>query len=163
MKWGSPIYLKDVGRLSSKCDTKDQYFRVKPIDITQEFRNPTDRDQFYVNGGNDAAHVSYSQDKIRWTQEDFCQRQYWDTAFKSAVASSPDKATIDTYVKSLISSRRRLACETSPFVDFLSVLAILLPLLFLIYWMFLRRIYYPERNTPAIRKTVKGPRFRAAL
>jgi len=51
---------------------------------------------------------------------------------------------------------RRLACETSPLADFLSMLAILLPLMFLLYWMFLRRIYYPKRNTPTIQKTVRS-------
>jgi len=153
-KWGSPIYLKDVGRLTSKCDTKDQYFRVKPVDISLAYREER---------GGRALVVDKSKDMIRWTQELLDQRQEWHTAFKNAKKNSPDEATVNRFVASLVSPTRRLACETSPFVDFLSVLAILLPILFLIYWMFLRRIYYPERNTPTIRKTVKGPRFRAAL
>merc|ERR1711964_788322 len=92
-----------------------------------------------------------------------CQ-QRWADAFATAIENSPAKPTVDSYVAQLVADpNRRLACETSPFADFLSVLAILLPLFFLIYWMFLRRIYYPQRNKPTIQKTVKRTRFRDAL
>merc|ERR1711964_261964 len=113
-------------------------------------------------GAHDYVPVTYI-DEIQWDDKLLQQRQQWAKSF-AAIKNSPDKATVDKYVAELVAKPdRRLACETSPFVDFLSVLAILLPLMFLIYWMFLRRIYYPKRNKSVIQKTVKGSRFRAAL
>merc|ERR1711964_556438 len=146
--------------------TKDQYFRVKAVNVVKPTVNPlAGSRQSRQNMTHSAASVP-RQDHIPWTGELLLQRQEWSKAFKNAVQNPPDKATVDSFVANLISERdtpRRLACETSPFVDFLSVLAIFLPLMFLIYWMFLRRIYYPSRNKPTVQKTVKAPIFRTAL
>merc|ERR1711964_889065 len=151
--------------------TKDQYFRVKAVNVVTPTVNPlAGTRQSRQNMTHSAASVP-RQDHIPWTGELLQQHQEWSKSFTNAVLNSPDKATVDSFVANLISKRdtpkrdtpRRLACETSPFVDFLSVLAIFLPLMFLIYWMFLRRIYYPSRNKPTVQKTVKAPIFRTAL
>jgi len=183
-KWGSPIYLKAVIKVdpnskSSIFPTEDQYFRVKPVDYTiQYYHNPENWGGLSTGGGVSEAVQRTYMDKTEWDSKFLQQREQWAKSF-TAIQNSPDcpdKTTVDKYVAELLGkppqpepdrsqyafADRRLACETSPFVDFLSVLALLLPLLFLLYWMFLRRIYYPKRNTPAIQKTVKA-RFRAAL
>merc|ERR1711964_947152 len=93
------------------------------------------------------------------------QREAWADSFATAKRNSPAKPIVDKYVAELFAKPdRRLACETSPLADFLSVLAILLPIMFLLYWMVLRRIYYPERNRPVIQKTFRSTlnKFRTA-
>merc|ERR1711964_24241 len=111
-------------------------------------------------------------DEIPWTHPLLDKREEWTASFKKATQESPDRrATVDAAVcnlvaeQQMISSHRRLACDSSPLSDFLSLLAVLLPLMFLIYWMFVRRIHYPQRNTPTNQKTFKGsrPGFRTAL
>jgi len=134
-----------------KNPTENQYFRVKAVN--REKKTPTfDSDE---------------TDMEPWTSELIKDRQQWLDSFAKAIRSPPEDQIVQDFVDSLVpkpdTGARRLACEVSPLTDFLSILAILLPILFLIYWMFLRRIYYPKRNKPTIRKTFRSnSEFRTA-
>merc|ERR1711964_434217 len=104
-------------------------------------------------------------DTVEWTDDLKDQHVAWTAAFKTACENSPDEKIVDEDIATLIreTNTRRLASETSPPSDsFLSLLAILLPLFFVLYWMFLRRVYYSAEKKPAnLRKpSLTKPVFR---
>jgi len=160
--WGSPIHLTNVLRIVPKGDanpTEEQYFRVKAVE----------REEISRSSGNSPLRINTvfgEKDTMPWTKELVKYRAQWGKSLQRAFLNSPDVNIARTFVDSLLPKPkpdRRLACEVSPLADFLSILAILLPILFLIYWMFLRRIYYPKRNQPTIRKTFRSnSEFRTA-
>merc|ERR1711964_520742 len=140
--WGSPIYLKGVKRVDAKKGVsaiKDFYFRVK--EVRAELR-----------GQNNLHH----KDTVSWNDGLKEQHAAWDKAFTTASENSPkesDEAIVDDDIAELLAeatTNRRLVCETSPPSDsFLALLATLLPLFFMLYWMFLRRVYYSAEKKPA--------------
>jgi len=160
-KWGSPIKLQKVVHFEKKLSLKKKYFRVKQCTIEGSIK-----------------------DQLGWDDELKKKHEDWNQAFLTACKNSPDKEVVHAHALILRPENpsdnvtfnttkkthksptrvqykfsRRLTCEASQSDDnVLELLALLLSVLFLLYWFVLRRIYNPAGTSQLLRNHKGFPR-----